>query len=272
MSVSEVPCVLLCGGASSRMGVDKCFLKFGTQTLVKWQFERLSRIFKKVYISCKNDKFGGEFKDFIFDKSVEISALQSKSVKNLHTLNLVSNSSENLSKNSALNLSDLKNSAAANLKAEFSENLGVGASLKQNENLNFKANFSVNLKRKKSENFSPMIALYSILRHFERGFVFIIAVDSPFVSEKSIERLYFERGESLIIVPSAKNKAHFLCGFYESAILPHCENLLRQNIHKIRTLSEIVPSKFVEFSDEKEFFNINTPKNYEDIKCDKSPF
>lgn len=223
MSVSEVPCVLLCGGASSRMGVDKCFLKFGTQTLAKWQFERLSCIFKKVYISCKNDKFGGEFKDLIFDKSVEISALQSKSVKNLHTLNLVSN-------------------------------------------------FGTNLKRKKSENFSPMIALYSILRHFERGFVFIIAVDSPFVSKKSIERLYFERGENLIIVPSAKNKAHFLCGFYESAILPHCENLLRQNIHKIRTLSEIVPSKFVEFSDEKEFFNINTPKNYEDIKCDKSPF
>lgn len=227
MSVSEVPCVLLCGGASSRMGVDKCFLKFGTQTLVKWQFERLSCIFKKVYISCKNDKFGGEFKDLIFDKSVEISALQSKGVKNLHTLNLAGN---------------------------------------------LALNSSVNLKRKKSENFSPMIALYSILRHFERGFVFIIAVDSPFVSKKSIERLYFERGESLIIVPSAKNKAHFLCGFYESAILPHCENLLRQNIHKIRTLSEIVPSKFVKFSDEKEFFNINTPKNYEDIKCDKSPF
>jgi molybdopterin-guanine dinucleotide biosynthesis protein A len=55
----SVPCVLFAGGKSSRMGEDKSLLPFGGYpTLSEFQYERLKRIFNRVYISAKNrDKF-----------------------------------------------------------------------------------------------------------------------------------------------------------------------------------------------------------------------
>ncbi len=216
MQKFQMPCVLLCGGKSSRMGADKCFLKFGGQSLVKWQFERLCALFENVFISCKNDKFGGEFEEkmLIFD--------------------------ENLGENS---------SPAANLSAQnanFGENLGKNS--------------------RKSEDFSPMLALYSILRHFRRGLVFIIAVDMPFLSKESIVRLISQAREAQIILPRTKNKEHFLCGLYESALYPLCLEFLQNKSHKIRLLTQKVATKFVDFSDDSEFLNLNTPQDYERAK------
>ena len=176
MQKFQIPCVLLCGGKSSRMGADKCFLKFRGQSLVKWQFERLCALFENVFISCKNDKFGGEFEEkmLIFDENLDFNA------------NLGANLGEN-------------SSSALNLKANLGKNLDSVANL-NSQNANFRINSKQNLQKaanfwansnlnsRKSEDFSPMLALYSVLRHFQRGFVFIIAVDMPFLSKESIAR------------------------------------------------------------------------------------
>ena len=64
----DIPCVIFAGGKSSRMGEDKSLLPFGDfPTLTEFQLHRLRKLFKNVYISCKNsDKFS--FKtDFIED-------------------------------------------------------------------------------------------------------------------------------------------------------------------------------------------------------------
>ena len=64
----EIPCVIFAGGKSSRMGEDKSLLPFGGfDTLTQFQLSRLSKIFKTVYISCKDkNKFDFEAK-FIED-------------------------------------------------------------------------------------------------------------------------------------------------------------------------------------------------------------
>ena len=50
--------VILAGGKSSRMKKDKALLPFGGYTsLAEFQQRRLSKIFSKVYISSKNNKF-----------------------------------------------------------------------------------------------------------------------------------------------------------------------------------------------------------------------
>ena len=50
--------VILAGGKSSRMKQDKALLPFGdTNSLAEFQYRRLSKIFSKVYISSKNNKF-----------------------------------------------------------------------------------------------------------------------------------------------------------------------------------------------------------------------
>lgn len=56
----DIPCVIFAGGKSSRMGEDKALLPFdGFDTLTEFQLNKLSKIFKNVYISCKSkEKFG----------------------------------------------------------------------------------------------------------------------------------------------------------------------------------------------------------------------
>ncbi|WP_415397053.1 molybdenum cofactor guanylyltransferase MobA [Sulfurimonas sp. CS5] len=51
----DIPCVIFAGGKSSRMGEDKSLLPFaGFSTLTEFQLSRLNKIFKTVYISCKD--------------------------------------------------------------------------------------------------------------------------------------------------------------------------------------------------------------------------
>lgn len=62
LKLENLNCVILCGGKSSRMGEDKSKLIFKNQTLTQFQVEKFSKIFKNVYVSAKEDKFGAKFK------------------------------------------------------------------------------------------------------------------------------------------------------------------------------------------------------------------
>jgi molybdopterin-guanine dinucleotide biosynthesis protein A len=70
----SIPCIIFAGGKSSRMGRDKALLPFGKfSTLIEFQVDKLSKIFSKIYISCKKkDKFKNLFDnkniEFIEDK------------------------------------------------------------------------------------------------------------------------------------------------------------------------------------------------------------
>ena len=257
--MSEIPCVILAGGRSARMGADKCFLDFKAKSLIEWQFEKMSKLFASVFISCKADKFGGKFgeKTLIFDENLEFLSQNSKNSLNSNLNSQSANLIANLSVNSALNQISHQNSSANSMSSQISrENSALNANLAKP-------------KREKMANFSSMLALYSVLKAFENKFVFIIGVDTPFVSEKSIQRLILSANEALMIVPSVANRAHFLCAFYHSQIAPLCLKCLQNGVHKISTLSQNLPPnalKFVEFSDENEFFNLNTPQDYERIK------
>jgi len=65
----DIPCIIFAGGKSSRMKRDKSLLPFANyKSLTHYQYEKLSKIFKKVYISTKDSsKFDFEAK-FIIDK------------------------------------------------------------------------------------------------------------------------------------------------------------------------------------------------------------
>jgi len=68
----NIPCVILSGGASRRMGEDKSLLPFkGFDTLIEYQYSKLSKLFSTVYISSKTDKFN--FKaNILIDQTQEI--------------------------------------------------------------------------------------------------------------------------------------------------------------------------------------------------------
>jgi len=51
----DIPCIIFAGGKSSRMGEDKSLLPFANfDTLAEFQLFQLKKIFKTVYISCKD--------------------------------------------------------------------------------------------------------------------------------------------------------------------------------------------------------------------------
>lgn len=283
--MSEIPCVILAGGRSARMGADKCFLDFKAKSLIEWQFEKMSKLFASVFISCKADKFGGKFgeKTLIFDENLEFLNQNSKNALNLNLNSQSANLRVNLNANSSVNLNSQGVNSSVNLNSQGA-NSSINSALSQISHQNSSANsmssqisrensaLNANLakpKREKMADFSSMLALYSVLKAFENKFVFIIGVDTPFVSEKSIQRLILSANEALMIVPSVANRAHFLCAFYHSQIAPLCLKCLQNGVHKISALSQNLPPnalKFVEFSDENEFFNLNTPQDYERIK------
>jgi molybdenum cofactor guanylyltransferase len=61
----KIPCIILSGGKSSRMGEDKSLLPFSSSSsLIEFQYSRLKPYFKDIYISSKFDKF-----PFLEDKS-----------------------------------------------------------------------------------------------------------------------------------------------------------------------------------------------------------
>jgi molybdopterin-guanine dinucleotide biosynthesis protein A len=71
----NLPCVILCGGKSSRMGEDKALLPFSTfKTLTEYQYKKLKPHFKEVYLSSKTEKFNFKNK-LILDKEKEYSPI-----------------------------------------------------------------------------------------------------------------------------------------------------------------------------------------------------
>jgi len=70
-----IPCVIFAGGRSSRMGEDKALLPFASfPTLTEYQYSRLSKIFKNVYISCKDSSKFSFSAHFIEDIEPELYA------------------------------------------------------------------------------------------------------------------------------------------------------------------------------------------------------
>ena len=64
----QIPCVIFAGGKSSRLGKNKALLPFGgSPTMIEFQYKRLQKIFKHIYISCKNQDFFHFQADFIED-------------------------------------------------------------------------------------------------------------------------------------------------------------------------------------------------------------
>jgi len=67
--------VILAGGKSSRMGEDKALMSFGGfDSMAEYQYCKLKKIFKNVYISIKESKFNFEHKA-ILDKQTTSSPM-----------------------------------------------------------------------------------------------------------------------------------------------------------------------------------------------------
>ena len=111
------------------------------------------------------------------------------------------------------------------------------------------------------ETFSPMVALQTILKTVSSQEVFILTVDTPFVTIGSISKIYENINSSEIAVANSE-KLHNLCGIYNKSVLCKIEECLSKDIHKIGYLLKISQTKTVDFFDENEFLNLNKKEDY----------
>ena len=180
----KMPCIILCGGKSSRMQEDKSLLTFSSySSLAQFQYERLKLEFEKVYISSKENKFD-------FDVAVILD---------------------------------------------------------------------------KDKIYSPIIALKSILNFFDISqtkSVFILSVDTPFISITSMKKLISSANLYDTCIAQTSRK-HNLCGVFNISILNKIDFMLKQNIHKVSHLLDMCNTKYITFSNENEFINLNYKKDYE---------
>jgi molybdenum cofactor guanylyltransferase len=83
--------------------------------------------------------------------------------------------------------------------------------------------------------FSPILALDTIFDKFKNQKIFIITVDTPFVTIESISKL-IEESENYDICIAQTEKTHNLCGVFSSNISLTIKNMIINDIHKINYL------------------------------------
>ena len=209
-------CVILAGGKSSRMGRDKTLLPFGGfATLTHYGAHKFGRIFERVFVSSKFEKF-----------NPPLPLIKDADAEEISQSNLNAASDKNTTPNSA------------QISAQDTANLSEPA-------------------------FSPMLALYSILRNFPNESVFIVPADMPFVSEECVRELYKFTGKYDMVIAADESHTHSLCGFFSGDLAGAAGELFAAGEHKIGLLRDRCRCKIVKFANADEFFNINYQADYE---------
>lgn len=113
------------------------------------------------------------------------------------------------------------------------------------------------------DEYSPMGAIYSILKNFNNEKVFLLPCDMPFVEKESIYKLYENSRDCDICVASDEFRQHNLCGFFDADIAKTALKFYKDKNHKIANLFENVIFKSVEFENSTQFHNINDKFDYE---------
>jgi molybdopterin-guanine dinucleotide biosynthesis protein len=113
----------------------------------------------------------------------------------------------------------------------------------------------------------PMEGIYQILTHAEEEYVFICAVDMPFLKREVADYLYeFVSSDYDCICVRDEGQIHPLCAIYSVKIIEQLETLIQDGKFRLMELLNRIRTKYVslEFScfDKKVVRNINTKEEY----------
>ena len=129
-----------------------------------------------------------------------------------------------------------------------------------------KFNFNAKIIKDSAKEFSPLIAIDSILNELGDDF-FLISVDLPLISIDTINNLltlYKKNPTKDIYLYKNKNCYEPMCAIYTVRVKKNITNLLKRNIHKLQLLVKNSNIATLTPKNEDEFKNLNYYKDYKE--------
>ncbi len=112
--------------------------------------------------------------------------------------------------------------------------------------------------------YAPTAGFVSMFQQIEDETIFVISVDTPFVSEAEIKTLLEVYTDEDTVVATTVQGTHPMCGLYNRRLLPQFEKMLTQDDHRLGKLLKNVKTTYVKFEDEAPFKNLNHPQEYQE--------
>jgi molybdopterin-guanine dinucleotide biosynthesis protein A len=142
--------------------------------------------------------------------------------------------------------------------SQFFRNVYI--STKESTKFDFQADFIEDI----ADVYAPTLGFISIFKSLKAKKVFVISVDTPFISQEIIQQILEEDSEDYdATIARLDGKIQPLCGVYHISLLNKFEKMLADNEHKLGYLLKSSKTHYVNFEDTQAFSNLNHPHEYQ---------
>lgn len=112
--------------------------------------------------------------------------------------------------------------------------------------------------------YAPTAGFVSIFEHLDDERLFVLSVDTPFVTAEQIGTLLANDNSGVdAVVAKTASGTHPMCGIYHRSLLSSFKHMLQEDNHRLGQLLKHANTCFVTFDDEAAFANLNHPHEYE---------
>lgn len=114
-------------------------------------------------------------------------------------------------------------------------------------------------------DYAPTAGFVSMFQALENDRIMVLSVDTPFVTEREFKVLIESDHEGMdAVIARTSTGSHPLCGIYHRSLLGEFERMLRDGDHRLGKLLSSRQTRYVDFSDEEAFANLNHPHEYQE--------
>ncbi len=112
--------------------------------------------------------------------------------------------------------------------------------------------------------YAPTAGFVSAFEHLDDERIFVLSVDTPFVTAEEIESLLANDSNTLdAVIAKTASGSHPMCGIYHRSLLTSFKRMLDNDNHRLGQLLKEAKTCFVSFDNEAAFANLNHPHEYE---------
>ena len=137
----------------------------------------------------------------------------------------------------------------------------VYISCKTKDKFDFNANFIEDIPTQNI--FAPTTGFVAIFKELTDENIFVISVDSPFITDREINKIIDADDSSLdATIAITDVGVQPMCGIYHRSVERGFIEMLENDNHKLNFLLKNSNTKYIHFKNEQPFLNLNNPDEY----------